>query len=177
MNQPHERRAAEYRFAGRRRFGAPLRFILAGTACIALASCASLGHYGEKPTVVLRSFQSIPGEAGLPNFEISLGVINPNREALALHGVVYTISVQGQELVKGVGKDFPPVEGYSEATLVLVGQPNLVAGIRLLTRMMARPADSINYEFKAKLDTGGWSVPIRVKEAGEFNLAALRTEP
>lgn len=152
-----------------------LRILLLFTVGMVLSSCSTLGPYGEKPTVVLKSFRSIPAESGMPNFEIQLGVINPNREPLMLHGVVYTVRVAGQDLVKGVGKDFPPVEGYSEATLSLVAQPNLLAGIRMITGLMTRPVDSIKYEFEARLDTGGWSVPIRVTDVGEFNLASLRS--
>lgn len=137
-----------------------------------LVSCASLSPYEEKPSVVLKSFRPLSGEAGVPGFEIGLGVINPSRTPLELHGVVYTISIEGQELVKGVGKDFPTVEPYGETTLTLRAQPNLLGGIRLLTGMAGNAREQVNYEFEAKLDTGGWSVPIRVKEKGQFNLGA-----
>jgi len=153
------------------------RALLAVAAAFMLASCANLGSHGEKPTVVLKSFKPISSGNGLPSFEIGLGVINPNREPLKLYGVVYTISVQGQELVKGVGKDYSPVEGYSEGTLTLTAQPNLLAGIRMFTQMMTRPADSLQYEFEAKLDTGGWSVPIRVKDVGHFDLNNFKGKP
>ena len=141
-----------------------------------LTSCASMSPYDEKPTVVLKSFQPMSGEGGVPGFQIGLGVINPSRSPLELHGVVYTISIEGQELVKGVGKDFPTVEPYSETTLTLNAQPNLLGGIRLLTGLVGNTSDAVNYEFEAKLDTGGWSVPIRVKEKGQFNLAGQSRE-
>ena len=147
-----------------------LQALLIATAIPLLGSCANLASHGDKPTVVLKSFKPISADGGLPSFEIGLGVINPNREPLKLYGVVYTISLQGHELVKGVGKDFPPVEGYSEGTLRLTAQPNLLAGIRMLTGMMSGPMDSLEYEFEAKLDTGGWSLPIRVKDVGHFDL-------
>ncbi len=150
---------------------------LLAIAVLLLASCASLGQHAEKPTVTLKSFRSVASDGGLPSFEIGLGVINPNREALNLYGVVYTVRLQGQELVKGVGKDFPPVEGYSEATIILRAQPNLLAGIRMLTGMLTQPAESLEYEFEARLDTGGWSLPIRVQDVGQFDLNNLGGSP
>ncbi len=136
-----------------------------------LAGCSSLGPYHEQPTVVLKSFRPLPSGGGIPGFEIGLGVINPSRDTLELYGVSYTISVQGFDLVKGVGRDFPPVEPYSEATLLLTAQPNLLAGIRMFSELMRAPTDAIEYELDAKLDTGGWAVPIRVSEKGTFNLS------
>ncbi|HKJ16313.1 MAG TPA: LEA type 2 family protein [Xanthomonadales bacterium] len=147
------------------------------TAALMLTSCASLTPDDEKPVVILKSFNPSGSGNGTPGFEITLGVINPSPRVLDIHGVVYTISVQGNELVKGVGKDFPPVESYSEAELKLSAQPNLLAGIRMFAGMMNQPTDGFEYEFEARLDTGGWSVPIRVREVGRFNLGGPRKEP
>lgn len=144
---------------------------------LSIASCASFGPNDEKPVVMLKSFTPTPSSAGGQGFEITLGVINPSREVLELYGVVYTISIQGHELVKGVGKDFEPVEAYSEGTLKLTAQPNLLAGIRMFSQMMNQPTEVLEYEFEAKLDTGGWSVPIRIREVGEFNVRGTATGP
>ena len=133
-------------------------------------SCASLGPHDEKPVVVLKSFNPSASVEGNQVFEITLGIINPSRDVLELYGVVYTVSVQGQELVKGVGKGFEPIEAYSEGTITLTAQPNLFAGIRMFAGMINKPTDTLEYEFEARLDTGGWSVPIRIRETGEFNL-------
>lgn len=142
-----------------------------------LNSCASLAPDDEKPVVILKSFTPAPTREGTPGFEITLGVINPSPRVLDIHGIVYTISVQGNELVKGVGKDYPPVDSYSEAELKLRAQPNLLAGIRMFAGMINQPADGFEYEFEARLDTGGWSVPIRVREVGRFDLGGAPNEP
>ena len=44
--------------------------------------------------------------------------------------------LQGYELVKGVGKDFPVIEGYSEGNVKLTAAANLLAGIRFVGDMM-----------------------------------------
>jgi hypothetical protein len=89
---------------------------------------------------------------------------------LRLEGVVYTISLQGHELVKGVGKDFPLIEGYSEETVTLTASANLLAGIRFVGDMMNSPGESLNYEFKAKLDLGGLYPSLKISETGKLNL-------
>jgi LEA14-like dessication related protein len=106
----------------------------------------------------------------VPAFEIGLRIINPNPQALNLEGVVYTISVEGHELVKGVGKDFPVIESYGEQLITLTASANLLAGIRLVGDMMHSGGEALNYEFEAKLDLGGLYPSIRVRERGNFNL-------
>ena len=98
--------------------------------------------------------------------------MNPNPQDLALAGVVYTISVQGHELVKGVGKDFPVIEGYSQQDLTLSAGANLLAGIRFIGDMMQAPKQNLEYAFEAKLDLQGLYPSIRVSERGSFNLNA-----
>ena len=137
---------------------------------LALASCATLGPDYEEPTVTLTSFRAIPGDSMTPAFAIGLRVINPNPHDLALAGVVYTISVQGHELVKGVGKDFPVIESYSQQDLVLTASANLLAGIRFIGDMMQAPGESLEYAFEAKLDLQGLYPSIRVSERGTFDL-------
>jgi len=145
--------------------------LLGLAAATFLLSCATLDPDYEQPTVTLSSFRALPSEGMVPAFEIGLRIINPNRQALNLEGVVYTISVEGHELVKGVGKGFPVIGGYSEETLTLTASANLLAGIRFIGDMMQSSGESLNYEFKAKLDTGGLFPSIRVSERGSFNLS------
>ena len=149
---------------------------VAGPLCLLAASlllsCAALDPNYEHPTVTLSSFRALPSEGMVPAFEIGLRIINPNRQALKLEGVVYTIAIEGHELVKGVGKGFPVIEGYSEGTITLTASANLLAGIRFIGDMMQSSGESLDYEFEAKLDTGGLYPSIRVRERGAFNLAA-----
>jgi LEA14-like dessication related protein len=137
---------------------------------IILSACATLSPDYEQPTVTLSSFKAIPSEGMVPAFEIGLRIINPNAQALNLEGIVYTVSLQGYELVKGVGKDFPVIEGYSEGEVKLTAAANLLAGIRFVGDMMQSQDESVEYEFKAKLDLGGLYPSIKVRETGEINL-------
>ncbi len=135
-----------------------------------LPACATMSPNYEQPTVSLSSFRALPSEGMTPAFEIGLRIINPNASPLALEGVVYTISIEGHELVKGVGRDFPVIEGYSQGDIVLTASANLLAGIRFLGDMMHAVEESLEYDFEAKLDLQGFYPSIRVSESGAFDL-------
>jgi hypothetical protein len=147
----------------------PARLALYVVAAM-LCACAALSPDYEEPTVTLNSLRAIPSEGMVPAFEIGLRIINPNSHALNLEGIVYTISLEGYELVKGVGKDFPVIEGYSEGVVTLTASANLLAGIRFVGDMMQNNGESLEYEFKAKLDLGGLYPSIKVIETGLINL-------
>ena len=62
--------------------------------------------------------------------------------------------------------------GLAAATLTLLAScATLLAGIRFIGDMMQSSGESLDYEFKAKLDTGGLFPSIRVSERGSFNLS------
>ncbi len=140
------------------------------SSLLLLQACASMDPDYEEPTVTLSSFRAMPSEGGIPTFEIGLNVLNPNAAPFRLEGVVYTVSIQGHDVVKGVGKDFPVLEGYSEQTVKLTATANLFAGIRLVMDLMNSSDKDLNYEFEAKLDTGGFGRSIRIKENGSFRM-------
>ena len=142
-----------------------------------LTGCSTMRPGYEQPVVTLEAFRALPSEGGLPEFEIGLGIINPNREPLEVVGVSYTISVAGHDLVKGVGKGFEVIEGYDKGSISLTAGANLLAGIRLVTELVTEAPESLEYEFKAKLDMGAFHRAIRIRETGQFSLGAERAEP
>lgn len=139
-------------------------------------ACSGLGAGYEKPTVTVSAFRALPSDGILPNFEIDLRVINPNREALNLLGMSYTISLDGHELIKGVGNNLPVVEGYGEGTFTVTAAASLLAGVRLVNDLMNKPSDTFEYRFDARLDVGRFSRPIRVRESGKISLGAARSQ-
>ena len=144
--------------------------IISIAACFLLGACASLNPDYEKPTVMMTSFHTVPSEGSLPTFEIGLRIINPNPAPIELQGVVYSISLQGRELVKGVGKDYPTIEGYSEGDITLSASANLLEGIRFIADMVQAHDQPLEYKFEAKLDVGGFFPSLRVSETGSLNL-------
>jgi len=113
---------------------------------------------------MLRSFRTVPSGGMVPAFEVGLRIINPNATPLNLEGVVYSISLQGHELVKGVGKDYPTIEAYSEGEITLTASTDMLSGIRFITSMAKEPDKPFEYEFRAKLDIGGIYPSIRISE-------------
>ena len=136
-----------------------------------LQSCATMDPNYEEPTVILSSFRAVPSEGMVPSFEVGLRIINPNTTPLDLEGVVYSISLQGHELVKGVGKGYPPIEGYSEGNITLSASANLLSGIRFITSMVKQKDEPLVYEFEAKLDLAGFYPSLKISETGtlDFN--------
>ncbi|MBT8061686.1 MAG: LEA type 2 family protein [Xanthomonadales bacterium] len=145
-------------------------------ASLFLAGCASLNPNYERPTVTLSSFRALPSEGMVPAFEVGLRIINPNATPLNLVGVVYTISLQGHELVKGVGNDLPNIEGYGEGELKLTASANLLSGIRFIGDMMNNTGETVEYEFRAKLDLAGLYPSIKITEGGAFEIGERMQE-
>ena len=145
------------------------------TLAFLLAGCAGLRPGWETPTVTVKSFRAIPSQGMLPEFEIDLHIVNPNREALKLAGVSYTVSLEGYELIKGVGNDLPTIEGYGEGDVMLTAAADLFAGVGLVRELMSSQKEALSYSFEAKLDPGALRPTIRVKDSGEVSLAGVRS--
>lgn len=150
------------------------RAVLLAILCCVLSACSTMLPGYEQPTVTVSSFRALPSDGVVPDFEIGLHVINPNREALRLEGVSYTVSLGGHQLIKGVGNQLPVIEGYGEGDLTLTASANLLGGVRLVSELINNPADELPYVFEAKLDSGIFRRAIRVREAGEVSLQGTR---
>lgn len=147
--------------------------MLAGA--VSLAGCAGLRPGWETPTVTVKSVRAIPSQGMLPEFEIDLHIVNPNREALKLAGVSYTVRLEGHELVKGVGNDLPVIDGYGEGDVTLSASADLFAGVGLVRELMSSQKDTLSYQFEAKLDPGALRPSIRVRDSGEVSLSGVRS--
>jgi len=126
----------------------------------------------QQHTVTHSAIRSLLFQKAMPAFEIGLRVINPNREPLELQGISYTVSLEGHEVIKGVGNELPIVDAYGEGEFKLTASANLFAGIRLITDLMSGGGDSFKYSFEAKLDIGAFRPVIRVRDAGKISLGS-----
>ncbi len=138
-----------------------------------LTGCAGMGSGYEVPTVSVQSFRPLASDngGGLPTFEIRLHVTNPNLEPLELVGISYTISLDGQDLIKGVGNELPVIEGYGEGTFTVTAGFSVMAGIQLFRSLIDKDSDSFDYSFKAKLDPGAYKRKIRIADSGSISLS------
>lgn len=150
-------RAARYLFA-----------LLAWT--VLLGGCASLTTPMDPPNVSMDSFSSLPADGGGPRFLIKLRVQNPNEQKLDIAGVSYSIALMGKEVVTGVSKDIPVIDGYSEGIVSLEASLKLLQLLRLLGSLGQAEADELTYRFTAKIDFKGLIPTQRVEEEGLISL-------
>lgn len=139
-----------------------------------MAGCASLQKEFKQPSVSVNAIQALPSEGFAPQFEVDLHITNPNRFALALTGISYTISLEGHQIITGVANDLPEIAAYGEGEITLIATTDLFNSICLLTDLMRQPRDSFAYELVAELDLGGIYPNQYFSKKGELSLAPIR---
>lgn len=151
-----------------------LKYASAILMLVILSACASWAPDYEKPQINITSFSLAPDSNGIaPRFLIGLQVVNPNRRALPLQGMSYSVEVEGNRILSGAEPDLPQVEGYSTADIVIEAIPDLLGSARLLNQLMSGQQETLDYVFKARFDVGALLPYINIEERGEFGLEQL----
>jgi LEA14-like dessication related protein len=150
-----------------------VRTLIILAAVLVGTGCATLNPDFETPTVTVSAIRALPSESIAPRFEIDLHIINPNRTALTLQGIAYSLKLDGHKLLTGVGNDLPTIDGYGEGDVTLIASTSLLSSIRFFADLMNAQPGTIVYELEAKLDMGGIQPTIHVSEKGEINLSGL----
>lgn len=136
------------------------------------AGCATLQPGYETPSVSITSFEALPTDGIVPKFRIGLHIVNPNRTALNLKGVAYTIFLENHKVITGVSNQLPKIEPYGEGDVILNAAVDLFSSIGFFTDLLRnKNADKISYRLSAKLDTGTLHPLVRVNKEGELSLA------
>ena len=148
-----------------------IRILIATLLVFSLSACAMLQPGFETPEVRVTSFKILPSETITPRFEIGLHVINPNRSALKLQGLTYSVELEGHKVLSGVTNKLPVIEAYGEGDVVLQASADLINSISLLSDIMNRPREMVSYDLKAKLDVGALLPSIWINKTGEISLA------
>lgn len=134
-----------------------------------LTGCATLSPGYEKPQINVTSFAVAPESAGLaPRFNIGIQVINPNRTALPLKGMTYSLEIEGNRVLSGATANLPRVPAYGMADFMIEASPDLLGSARLLGDLFARQRDIFAYTFKGRLDVGSLMPFIHFEESGRF---------
>ncbi|MDO6764272.1 LEA type 2 family protein [Agarivorans sp. 1_MG-2023] len=137
-----------------------------------LIACSSMVP-NDPPKVNLVSVIPTSGDSMTPSFDINLRVVNPNKQALSLAGAVYTLELNGHEVVTGATSDLPEVPGYGEANFTLPAQANLIATFRLLGSLVQLKSPELDYKVDVKLDIGSLWPAVNLTEKGTFKLEDL----
>lgn len=135
-----------------------------------LSSCALLDPAYEKPAVHLVMIEPLSSSGLEQRFRVDLKVINPNRSALSVSGMSYTLKLNDEKVVKGVAGPMSKIPPYSETTVQVEASTNLLAGLRLISSLLNKPGRDLHYELETKLRSGWWPVPITIIEQGDIVL-------
>lgn len=136
-----------------------------------LVGCAALQSDYETPGVSISSFKAIPGEGMAPRFEIGLHIVNPNRSALDLKGIAYTVNLEGHTLLTGVSNKLPRIEAYGEGDILLAASVDFFSSIGFFADLAKNPKqETFEYSLDAKLDVGTLHPIIRVSKKGKLSL-------
>lgn len=140
---------------------------------LTLLACTSLVPNYEQPEVSITSFSLEPNSVGLaPQFNIGLRIISPNRTALPLAGMSYSVEVEGNRIMSGANPDLPRIPGFGSADITIQASTDLFGSVRLLNQLMSGQKQQLDYLFRAKLDVGSLMPYITIEEKGSFGLTA-----
>ena len=139
---------------------------LLGLILLAVAGCATVPADFKQPGVTVLSVTPRILNSITPEFDIVLRVTNPNRDALAIKGLSYTIDLAGTEFLQGVASDLPKIAAYGEAEVKLGAKADLVGGFNILSRILADPASPLDFEFNAAIDIGTLYPMVKVNKQG-----------
>lgn len=138
---------------------------------LALTACSSLAPHYEQPEVSITSFSLEPNSLGLtPQFNIGLRIINPNRTALPLAGMSYSVEVEGNRILTGANPNLPRIAGFGSADITIQASPDLFGSARLVNQLLSSQKNQFSYLFRAKLDVGTLMPYITIEEKGSFGL-------
>lgn len=146
--------------------------LLPGLLLLLLPACAALQPNFEEPTVTVTSFRALPSENIVPRFEIGLHVVNPNRSALKLLGLSYTVELEGHRILTGVANQLPVIAAYGEGDVLLQASPDLFNTINLFAELMTQPRESFRFKLAAQLDVGRLLPKIHVEKRGAISLVS-----
>lgn len=149
-----------------------VKIVAALTIFLFAFGCTGLDRGFETPVVGVSSFRAIPAEGKMvPQFEIGLHIVNPNRTPLKLEGLVYSVILNGHRVLTGATGDLPTIGAYSDGEVTITATADLLSSIRLLGSLMEQAQDTFTYELDAKLDIGSLRPRIHVQEKGKFSLS------
>ena len=135
-----------------------------------LGGCASLLGERDPPRVSVDQLRLLPAQGSGPRFAITLRIANPNRQALSIAGISYSLALLEKEVISGVTAQVPRIGPYQEETVTLEAGLDLLQVLRLLAEL-GRPRDApLDYRFAAKIDFHGLVPTRRVEERGSITL-------
>ncbi len=145
-------------------------FVISAVFICLVSGCAPMQPGYEPPVVSITSFEAVPAQGLTPRFKIGLHIINPNRSALDLKGISYTIALEGHKIMTGVSNKLPHIEPYGEGVVVLNASVSLFRSIAFFTDLIRdKNKEHVSYTLNAKLDAGTFHPLIRLSKKGTLS--------
>jgi LEA14-like dessication related protein len=135
-----------------------------------LVACVSIPSDFKEPGVTLVSIRPQLRNLFAPEFDVVLEVTNPNRVALEIVGLSYTVHLQGIKLIEGVATDIPKIAAYGKAKVTLNATADLASGLSLLGDLLQRPREQVDFELNADIDLGSFYPMVKVNRRGTIAL-------
>ena len=148
-----------------------IRHLLLLCLSVTLTACATLTGDLDPPQITIENVESLPDSGSTPRFLITLRIANPNKQALDIVGVSYSMELLGKELMEGVSNEIPRIEPYGEGEVKVVASLKLFQLLRLFASLGQEPTESIEYKVSAKIDFAGLIPTQRVEETGGIDFS------
>lgn len=152
-----------------------LKFAVIVVLIMTVSGCATLSSSFESPKIQVLSLQRSSSQGMNQQLVVELNVQNPNAMDLPLQGLEYALMIEGHQVASGLTAEVPTIPAYGEARISLPVTTNLIEMVRLVSSLMMKGRQSIEYELSARLDVGIALVPkLSVSEVGSIPLSSLR---
>lgn len=143
--------------------------------CSFIAGCSTMSMTDEDyqpPELRLVSITKMPTGNFEQGFELGFKIINPNDQALRAKGMVFSVELEGYELIKGVHNRIPEVKPYSEIEFSAKASINVINSIRFFNELVTQNKNSLSYRLDARVDAKKGGVKsFKEKREGTISLA------
>ena len=141
-----------------------------------LAGCAGLQSRQEAPRVTLVGIKVI--EIGLleQRFGLTLRVQNPDRAALDIDGISFTVEINGKSFAQGVGASEVRVPGFGETLLTVRASSTLLDIVEQLRDLEQRNAP-VDYRIHGSISQRGSLLRLPFEQRGRLGGGSARPAP
>jgi LEA14-like dessication related protein len=136
-----------------------------------LAACAHLAQVVEQPEVRLAGLRLVSADLATQRYAVELAVFNPNRFAVPVRDVAYTLELDGRSFASGTTDAGTRLPAREEVPLEIAVETDLVSSARHVLDWLGRGESSVGYRLRGeiRLDMPGVR-NFRFDEAGVVEL-------
>ena len=134
-----------------------------------LSACNPLAKF-QTPEVQLSNIKVLERSGFEQLFLLQIRVTNPNKMALPIAGLHYSLRLNGFELFTGNATDLPALNAHSNTAIDLPVRANLINAGAILTSLLISETPDIKYQLDADFDLTGILPDFHIAKKGVVNL-------